>query len=200
MYGIYTGLLILSMVFLFSSFHKSLGNDKFLYLFGRKFPQLSLLITMIMRFIPYFKLKINEITMSQKTIGVSTSNGTLVQRMKSGSGILSALVSVTLEDTIETADSMTARGFALSGKTSRGFYKFKVRDLMLIIIIAVFCSFCIAVYSSKSMAFYFFPTISKYTLSLPQQLAAVIYAFYLNLPLLILFMEELRWKFLKSKI
>jgi energy-coupling factor transport system permease protein len=200
MYGIYTGLLIMSMVFWFSSFHKTLGNDKFLYLFGRKLPQSSLLITMIMRFIPYFKLKLNEITMSQKTLGVSTVNGTLIQRMKTGSGILSALVSVTLEDTLETADSMTARGFALSNKTSRGFYKFKARDLILMIIATAICTLFMVFYLGKSMSFYFFPTLTSCTLSLTQQLVTVVYVLYFNLPLLILFMEELRWKFLKSKI
>ncbi len=58
LYGICTGIMISSMLLWFSCFTKIMTGDKFTYMFGKIMPSISLIITMVMRFVPDFKGKI----------------------------------------------------------------------------------------------------------------------------------------------
>lgn len=108
LYGLFTGLMIAAMLFWFQAYSKSLDSDGFLYLFGGKLPSIALMVTMIFRFIPQFHRSLQEIEAVQKTLGAAVSRGTIRQRLQAGGRLLSALVSITLEDSLQTADSMNA--------------------------------------------------------------------------------------------
>ena len=49
-------------------------SDKFIYLFGRVIPKLSLLLSMVLNFVPKFKQHFKEIDQSQKALGIYASN------------------------------------------------------------------------------------------------------------------------------
>ncbi|MFT3951925.1 MAG: energy-coupling factor transporter transmembrane component T [Oscillospiraceae bacterium] len=200
LYGVQTGVLVVSIILWFAAFHRTLGNDGFLFLFGRKFPQTALLITMIFRFIPYFRDKLHEITTAQKTLGISVSGGAIGRRMKNGSMLITALFSVTLEDTMETAVSMTARGYSLTGKTARGFRRVRRRDIAPAVISAACFVLFMLIWSRGDLEYYFFPFLSALSLTDGQALVLACYALFLNIPLVILITEELRWKFFMQKI
>lgn len=132
LYGLFTGLMIAAMLFWFQAYSKSLDSDGFLYLFGGKLPSIALMVTMIFRFIPQFHRSLQEIEAVQKTLGAAVSRGTIRQRLQAGGRLLSALVSITLEDSLQTADSMNARGYGLPGKTRSRKIRFALRDGVLL--------------------------------------------------------------------
>jgi energy-coupling factor transport system permease protein len=66
---------------------------------------------MSLRLIPRMKRRVIAIASAQKTIGNDVFAGGLKVRLKNGIKILSALTTWSLENSIETADSMNARGY-----------------------------------------------------------------------------------------
>ncbi|MDO5559273.1 MAG: energy-coupling factor transporter transmembrane component T [Oscillospiraceae bacterium] len=200
LYGMYAGLLIAVMILWFGIWHKTLGNDKFIFLFGRKFPQSSLLIRMVTGFIPYFKKKLSEITMVQRTLGVCASDGTLKERLKNSASVMSVLVSVTLEDTMETADSMTARGYSLKNKSTRGFYTFRTCDFAMLLITAAFLVYYIVMYTQHTADFSFYPVIEIYAISYRQITLFGLSAVFYSIPIAICVLEDIHWRLLQSKI
>ena len=128
----FTGVMIAAMLFWFQAYSKTMDSDDFLYLFGRRLPSIALMVTMIFRFVPQFHRRLQEIAAVQKTLGVSAGQGSLRQRLRAGGALLSALVSVTLEDSLQTADSMNSRGYGLGRKTRARQIRFTLRDGLLL--------------------------------------------------------------------
>ena len=103
-------------------------SDKFVYLFGRVIPALSLVLSMTLRFVPKFKAQIQVVSEAQRCVGRDVSNGSVLQRLRNGITILSIMVTWALENAIETADSMKSRGYGLPGRTAFSIYRFDSRD------------------------------------------------------------------------
>ena len=108
-------------------------TDKFIYLFGKIIPSLSLVLSMCLRFVPMFVRKLGIISDGQKCVGRSASNGSVIKRAKHGITIFSILVTWALENAIETADSMKCRGYGEKGRTAFSLYYFDRRDLTCLI-------------------------------------------------------------------
>ena len=66
-------------------------SDKFVYLFGRIIPALSLVLSMTLRFIPKFQAQIHTVSNAQRCVGRDVSDGSLLQRAKHGLTILSIM-------------------------------------------------------------------------------------------------------------
>src|SRR5699024_11929166 len=92
-------------------------SDKFIYLFGKAIPKLSLVISMALRFIPLFKTQIKKISQTQKTLGIYTSKS-MVDRVLSGIRTFNSLLTWSFENSITQADSMKSRGYGLKGRRS----------------------------------------------------------------------------------
>ena len=121
----------------FSCYTEVMTSDKFIYLFGKIIPALSLVLSMCLRFVPRFVRQMGVISDGQKCIGRSTKNGSLVRRAKHGITIFSILVTWALENAIETADSMKCRGYGEKGRTAFSIYRFDKRDSLCLLFMAV---------------------------------------------------------------
>lgn len=64
---------------------------------------------MCLRFVPKFIKEASVISDGQKCVGRSVENGSLIKRAKHGITIFSILVTWSLENAIETSDSMKCR-------------------------------------------------------------------------------------------
>lgn len=117
-YGISAGVVLITVIFWFSGLTKVLTGDKFMVLFGKTIPALSLVLSMSMGMVPRFRRRLRQVTQGQKAIGRDPAEGTLVQRGRKGITVLSILVTWALEDAIHTADSMKSRGYGLPGRTA----------------------------------------------------------------------------------
>ena len=127
-YGVSAAVMLAAVITWFSCYTAVMTSDKFVYLFGRIIPALSLVLSMTLRFVPKFKEQFHVVSEAQRCIGRDASTGTLLQRMKNAVTILSIMVTWSLENAIETADSMRSRGYGLPGRTAFSIYRFDDRD------------------------------------------------------------------------
>jgi energy-coupling factor transport system permease protein len=199
-YGGAAALMLISMIMWFSCCGIVLNSDKLIYIFGRVMPALSLVLSMALRFAPRFKQQIYIIADAQKGIGRYLRQGNIVQRAKHGMGILSIMITWSLENAIETADSMKSRGYGLPGRTAFSIYRFERRDGGALIFIFACAAAIIAASVFGFMDFTYFPAIDVLW---RDSRAAAVFAPYLALcamPLIINIKEDIHWKYSVSKI
>lgn len=197
-YGIATAVLLSSIVLWFSCFNEVMTSDKFIYLFGRIVPSLSLVLSMALRFVPKFIFQFNVIRNSQKCIGRDISDGKLLQRLKNAAKIISIMISWALENAIETADSMKSRGHGLKGRTAFSIYRFSKRDVAVLSLIIISGIILIIMSVLDVAKFRYFPSVKGNVISAP---AIIYYALYFSLmimPLAINVWEGIKWKRLRS--
>lgn len=197
-YGIATAVLLSSIVLWFSCFNEVMTSDKFIYLFGRIVPSLSLVLSMALRFVPKFIFQFNVIRNSQKCIGRDISDGKLLQRLKNAAKIISIMISWALENAIETADSMKSRGHGLKGRTAFSIYRFSKRDAAVLSLIMTSGVILIIMSVLDVAKFRYFPSVKGNVISAP---AIIYYALYFSLmimPLAINVWEGIKWKRLRS--
>lgn len=145
-YGLVMSVMLIQVMIWFSCYNIIMTSDKFIYLFGRIIPALSLIFSMVLRFVPKFKAQLKVISNGQKCIGRDISNGNILMRARHGVTILSIMVTWALENAIETADSMKARGYGLRGRTAFSLYRFDKRDKgMLAIMLSLLLLFSVGV-------------------------------------------------------
>jgi energy-coupling factor transport system permease protein len=195
-YGVAAAAMLVTVISWFSCFNQVMTSDKFVYLFGRIIPALSLILAMALRFAPRFTAQIKVISNAQKCIGRDVSSGNLLQKAKHGIKILSILVTWALENAIETADSMKSRGYGLPGRTAFSIYRFDRRDLCALVFVLACGATVIAGSAGGAYYFRYFPTV-KYSVNIPMY--AVFFA--LNIfPISINIYEDKKWKVIASKI
>lgn len=136
-YGLLAGTIISLILLWFLCYNSIVTTDKFTYLFGRIMPELSLVISMVMRFIPNFKMQIGKISDAQKCIGIDVSHGRIREKIRYGVKIISVMFTWALENSIDTADSMKSRGHGMKKRTTFSIYRFDRRDALTVITFAI---------------------------------------------------------------
>ena len=91
-YGVVLGAVMFVVIQWFSCYNKVMTSDKFIYLFGRLIPALSLILSMALRFVPRFTGQLKVIRNGQKSMGRDVSEGSLFNRIRAGFNMLSILV------------------------------------------------------------------------------------------------------------
>ncbi|MBQ5865139.1 MAG: energy-coupling factor transporter transmembrane protein EcfT, partial [Oscillospiraceae bacterium] len=159
LYGLSAGVMIATVMLWFVNFNRVITSDKFIYLFGRIIPAMSLVLSMTLRFIPKFKSQMDAVVDAQRSIGRDISEGSLWQRTKIAITVLSIMVTWALENAIETADSMKSRGYGLKGRTAFSIYRFDDRDKMALLYLG-FCGFyLLSGMIVSAFGFRYFPSI-----------------------------------------
>lgn len=199
-YGIAAAVLLASVVLWFSCFNAVMTSDKFIYLFGRIIPSLSLILSMSLRFIPKFTAHFREVRNTQRCIGRDISDGSIFTRIKNGVKQLSIMISWAMENAIETADSMKSRGYGLKGRTAFSIYKFDKRDgIVLSLILSAGLLIGLSIFF-ELVKFRYFPSIKGDLLNFSSALVYILYALLMLIPFILNIKEELKWKRLRSSI
>ena len=200
LYGVGAGAMLVTVLLWFSAFSRVMTSDKFIYLFGKVIPALSLVLSMSLRFVPKFKKQTEIVVEAQRCIGRDISTGSLWQRFKTAVVILSIMVTWALENAIETADSMKSRGYGLKGRTAFSIYRMDDRDKHTLIWLG-FCGLFLTVGTMLSaFGFRYFPSIRYAALDMT---TIPFYAVYFGLcitPVVLNFTEERKWKTIYSKM
>lgn len=158
-YGLAAAAMLVTVIEWFSCYTAVMTSDKFVYLFGRVIPALSLVLSMTLRFVPRFKAQFRVVSEAQRCVGRDVSNGSVLQRLRNAITILSIMVTWALENAIETADSMKSRGYGLPGRTAFSIYRFDSRDQRVLLWIG-FCGIYILVGAlTGGLDWRYFPTI-----------------------------------------
>ena len=199
-YGIASAALLSSVILWFSVFNSVITSDKLVYLFGRIIPSLSLVLSMSLRFVPKFSAQFKNVRNAQRCIGRDISDGSAVNRIKNGIRIISIMLSWSMENAIETADSMKSRGFGLKGRTAYSIYKFDRRDLIVLIIVAVLgISVSISAISGV-IDFNYFPSMKGNLTDVMSITTFFLYGILMLIPTILNAVEEIKWKRLRSAI
>ena len=199
-YGLCAAVMIVSVICHFSCYNEVMTSDKFIYLFGKIIPAMSLIISMTLRFVPKFTAQLKVVTNAQRCIGRDVSKGSLLKRVKWGLNILSIMTTWALENAIETADSMKARGYGIPGRTAFSIYKFDKRDMKALICILISGMYTLIGNLMGGMYYNFFPSIKIAEVS---AFGISVFSAYLLLcicPVIIEIWEVRKWKALRSKI
>lgn len=199
LYGIYAAFLLITVIAWFSCFNAVMTSDKFVYLFGRIIPALSLVLSMSLRFVPRFTAQIKVISNAQKCVGRDISNGGLIKRAKHGIKILSILVTWALENAIDTADSMKDRGYGLPGRTAFSIYRFDRRDKWALLFLLLCGGGVLTGVFAGKLKFVYMPVLSGAAFDLWQAGTFILYLALCAMPVIINGKEGLKWKALQKR-
>ncbi len=193
-YGAAASAMLVSVICWFSCYNKIMTSDKFIYLFGKIIPSLSLILSMVLRLVPRFKEQLHIIMQAQRCVGRDVQRGNILRRSKNAVAILSVMVTWALENSIETADSMKSRGYGLPGRSAFSVFTFEKRDRLAVTYIIVLCMYITSGRLAGGLYFRYFPSVQwhympVYTLSI---LAA--YFMLCIMPAAIELWEVSRWK------
>lgn len=197
-YGVSAAVMLSAVLIWFTSFNVIITAEKLIYIFGRAAPVLGLTLSMIFRYIPLLKQRYQEVHMGQQCLGADEVNGKgkvpFLTRLRRGGRNVSILISWSLESSIESADSMEARGYGLKGRTSFHLYRFDRRDTLAQIWLCLLGAFSIAGCAMKKTGAYFYPV---YRVGAPDGMTIVtLTAFTLLMatPIIIDIIGEIKWK------
>lgn len=200
LYGLAMGVMFGSVLLWFSCYNKVMTSDKFIYLFGRMIPALSLVFAMVLRFVPKFQAQFRVISQGQQCIGRDLSQGNLLTRARNGLTILSILTTWALENAIDTSDSMRSRGYGLKGRTSFGLFRITSRDKWLLLLFAILLLFLFSGFALGQGTVSYFPSLKMPPLGTLAWCVYCLYLLFCLIPLILALVEEIKWRYLQSLI
>ena len=199
-YGVASAFMLAGVITWFSCYSAVMTSDKFVYLFGRVIPALSLVLSMTLRFVPKFKAQLQVVSEAQSCVGRDTASGSLLQRVKNGITILSILVTWSLENAIETADSMKSRGYGLPGRTAFSIYRFDGRDKLALLWLLFCGGYIVLGWALGGLRWWYYPIISGELMgAFPVSLQLAYLALCLT-PVIMNRMEVRKWKHLTCEV
>lgn len=200
LYGLSTGGMLVTVLLWFMNYHQVMTSDKFIYLFGKTIPALSLTLTMILRFVPKFQRQIQKVAQAQQGVGQNITDGKLLERGHHGIRILSIMTTWALESSVDTADSMRARGYGLRGRTNFSIYHFERRDkIMLAGILLLTGSISMGI-AKGDLFVQYYPLTRMNHLTPSALLTYLSYGVLCLLPIIVNLMEDIKWHYIQSKI
>ena len=189
-YGLCQGVMFSSVILWLSNYSIVMSSDKFMSVFSKLAPNLTLVLTMTFSFIPRLRKNAQEINDARMNIDLGQS------KFKKSLDNFSSLVSMTLEESIEISDTMRARNFNSSRKPYSK-YRFCSLDLILMIFIIALavCEVIMNIFNVSE--FIFDPEIKVISFS---SLDFTVFAVFMFIPVIINILEGIKWHILKQKI
>lgn len=200
LYGLAAAGLLAAVMLWFSCFNRVVTSDKFVYLFGRIIPALSLVLSMALRFVPRFRAQLRVVTDAQRVLGRDISRGKLVRRLRCAGTILSIMVTWALENGIDTADSMKSRGYGLPGRTAFSIYRFDRRDRLALCWFLALGALIAAGAAAGGFAWRWYPSVKGAPLSALTLGLFLTYAALCLSPLILDRKEDRKWTAIRSKM
>ena len=198
-YGLFAALMLVSVFYWFKCYNRLMTSDKFIYLFGQVIPKLALMLSMMLNFVPKFIKQFKAVDESQKAMGIY-SGSSYTDKIKCKFRVLSSLITWSLENSIETADSMKARGYGLKGRTSYSVFAWKTSDKLLMSYFGVMIIIVTVGLFTGYADFDYYPKITRMSFEI---IPILLYfgGFILMFTSTIMEIKEnMLWHYLKSKI
>ena len=156
--------------------------------------------SMALRFIPKFKAQMQTVSEAQACIGRDTKNGSVFRRVGNAVKIFSIMVTWSLENAIETADSMRSRGYGLPGRTAFSIYRFDSRDKAALVWL-VFCgAYLVSGWIAGGTYFRYYPTIKAAAFTPMTVSFMLVYLALVLTPVILDRREDRQWNSLQSNI
>lgn len=198
-YGVAIAVMVIAVMLWCKSYSHIMTSDKFVYLFARAIPKLSLVLSMALRYIPMLKRQSHKVNRTQKAMGLYTSKS-YADRVRSVLRVFSVLIGWSLENAVETGKSMKARGYGLKGRTNYSNFKFQKSDGLLLGENVILLFVTVMGIISGELDFAYYPEISQLQFGVMAVISYISFAMLAYLPFFIEVEEAIRWKFYRSKI
>lgn len=198
-YGIAIAVMIVGVMIWFKCYGEIMSSDKFLYLFGKAIPKLSLVLSMAFRFIPLFKRQLQKVNKAQKALGLYSSKS-FMDKLRSSSSVFMAMISWSLENSMDTSDSMKARGYGLKGRTTFTLFRLYSDDIVLMTLCVSLMAITFTGIATGLTDFHYYPYISNLNRSPSAIIIYIAFGTISFLPFVIEVKEALAWKYYISKI
>ena len=191
-YGIVTACSLAAIILWFGCYQEVMTSDKFLYLFGKIAPATALLITSALRFIPQMQQNAAQIKESRAML--QDNSPRLFQKLAHAIQNLSALLGMSMENAVQTADSMKARGFGARRRTTFHLFRFDARDARTLALILTLFGICVVArcYGHGYMEYY--PRITALTMGASSMTMFIIFAALMLLPSILEAKEAVVWR------
>ena len=199
-YGAAAAVMLAAVIIWFSCFNVVMTTDKFVYLFGRVIPAMSLVLSMAFRFVPRFAAQFREVSEAQRCIGRDVSEGSAVERLKKAASIVSIMVTWSLENAAQTADSMKSRGYGLSGRTAFSVYCLDGRDKALLVWLLLGGFYIVCGWAAGGIEFHYYPMMEGTQLGVFQLSFMLAYLLLCLTPIVLDAVEDIKWKHSGSAI
>lgn len=197
-YGISIAVMLIGVMMWCKCYSRIMTSDKFLYLFGKAIPKLSLILSMALRYIPMFKRQIKKVSSAQKSLGMYSSKG-IVDRIQTSIRIFTAMLSWSFENAIDTSISMKSRGYGLKGRTNFSLYRFTLRDGIVSSVCISLLGITVIGAAIGETTFYYYPQISQIKISPSAIVIYISFAILSLIPFITEIREVLVWKYYVSK-
>ncbi len=198
-YGSSIAAAVVSVLIWFNCYSKIMSSDKFLYIFGKATPKLSIVLSAALRFVPLLTRRYREVEKAQKAMGMYSSKSCL-DKVKNSLRVFTSTLSWSMENAMETAASMKSRGCGLSSRSSFSVFRFDFSDIVLLSVSLMFVAVTLYGAASGRTDFLYYPRMSGLDFSLTAVLVYVSFAALSFLPFMLEVKESLRWKFYISRI
>lgn len=199
LYGLAASGMLLAELLWFSCVTAVLTTDKFVYLFGRIAPALGLVLSMTVRFVPRFAARFREARAARRCLAPAGQEG-LIARLRELAAVLSAMVSWSMENAMDTADSMKSRGWGLPGRTAYTVYRLTDRDRGLLLWLGLAGVFLLSCAASGAMDWRYYPTVRGSLTGVLPVSGQIVYLALCLTPVILNGWEAVQWKRLHSGI
>jgi len=193
-YGLTMMLSLLVILLAFVCYQQVVDNHKFLYLFSSFLPKTAFLVMMSMRFVPLLLMRMKQISVVQKTRGLDMTDGTVRKRVRDGMQILQILITWSFEGALQTADSMKARGYGVTKRSSYSDYRMCSGDWLLlaaiIVLAAVTAVGCYFGYGKMTI----YPSLGTIRTDVTSMAFYLVFCILLFIPIFIEEREILIWR------
>lgn len=197
LYGAAIAAMFVTMLLWFGCYNKVLTSDKFTSLFGNLIPSISLLLVMVLRMVPNFIRKTQQIMGARKSIGKGAGEAaTTKEKLNDGMTVLGALTFWALEGSVVTGDSMRARGYGCAKRSSFMIYRMTATDWWLSGVMVLLMLLVILAAGFGQMSAAFTPTLDI----APVSWGVIAYTGYLLIPTALHIKEAIQWHISRSKI
>lgn len=158
-YGFVFSLMMYAIILWCQVMKVILDSDKILYLFSKTLPLVALMMSMTLRFIPKFHHQLHMILDAQRLLGNDIHSGSILHRIRSSLAICSMLITWAFETSVDTANSMNARGYGLRGRTSYSTFTLTRKDKWILAFQIMLLIICLITYMEGAGYFYYYPML-----------------------------------------
>lgn len=194
MYGAMSSLLITGVIIWCRCYSKILTTDKFLYLFGKLVPKLGLVLSMTFRFIPLFRRQIDKISSSQKTMGLYATDA-IPDKIRGSIRVFDSLLSWSMENSVDTADAMKARGYGLPGRTNFTLFQFRTMDGIMLAIVMALSAVILVITILGGYTFFYYPYVKTIEMNTKTILMYLPVLLFFLIPGVLEIKERITWKY-----
>jgi energy-coupling factor transport system permease protein len=196
LYGGMSALSIISVLMLFISYNEVMTPNKLLFLFSKFLPQFAILLMLTLRFIPLMRRRLDEIAAVQVSKGISVKQGPWKDRIKKGMLYVQVLLTYSLEEAIQTADSMKARGYGQKKRSTYEYFRINKKDISTLLFLVILLSICLYGRFTGLGTLTIYPLMESIGLVPVEYFILLMYALFLCFPLIVEIGEVIRWRLL----